>query len=453
MGRPASQGPSISSDLQESVLKQIKDKGVKFISLQFVDMVGTAKSCEITLDRFKDVLDSGLWFDGSSVEGFARIHESDMILFPDLSTFSILPWTDNAVARIACDAFTPDKRPFEGDPRMVLRRALSDAANLGFDFRVGPEVEFFLFKSDNGAPKPVPHDSAGYFDLSPVDLGASVKREVIPYLQAMGVNVEMSHHECGPGQHEIDFRYCDAMSAALNVITLKNVVKVIARKYGLSASFMPKPVFGLPGSGMHVHQSLWSKGANRFYDEDDPYHLSDTARWFIGGQLAHARAIAAVTNPIVNSYKRLVSGFEAPVYICWGRRNRSALIRVPDFLEGKHNSARCELRCPDPSCNPYLAFSVMLAAGLDGIKRKLDPPEAVEEDVYEFDDSKLGQFYINSLPNSLAEAVQALEGDKVVRDALGEHVFEKLSAAQMSEWDEYKVQVTSWEFDKYFPTV
>jgi len=435
---------------KEEILKEVKKRGTKFVDLQFVDILGVAKCTEIPIARLETALDEGIWFDGSSIEGFARIHESDMLLKPDSNTFSILPWTEGKVARIICDIHKDEKTPFEGDPRYILKKQLGKAKEMGFDFFVGPELEFFFFKENGTENKMEVHDKAGYFDLAPVDMSSEVKREVSLYLEEMGLKVEMLHHEVAPGQHEIDFRYGDALGIADSVMTYKHVVKTIAAKHGLFASFMPKPVFGINGSGMHTHQSLWKDGKNAFADESNEYKLSKEALFYISGIMEHARAFSAVTAPIVNSYKRLVPGYEAPVYICWARINRSALIRVPRDIKGKLSGIRIEVRCPDPSCNPYLAFSVMLASGLDGIREKKEPPKPVEENLYHFDDEKLRKFYIKTLPGSLGEALEEMEKDKVVGEALGEHVFSKFIEAKKGEWDEYRIQVTEWEKKKYF---
>ncbi|MBI5229344.1 glutamine synthetase [Candidatus Micrarchaeota archaeon] len=437
---------------KDYVLQKARETEVKFVQMQFIDVLGNAKSCEIPFEKLEKALYSGIWFDGSSIEGFVRIHESDMLLKPDENTFAILPWTGGKVARIMCDVFDSSEKPFEGDPRFILKKQLEKAKEKGFDYRVGPELEFFLFPEKNGGV-PEPHDSAGYFDLDPRDLAAEAKREIVSYLQGMGLEVEMSHHEVAAGQHEIDFKYANALSTADHVLAYKSVLKTVAKKYGLFASFMPKPIFGINGSGMHVHQSLWEDGSNSFFDDSDEYKLSKIAYGFIAGQLSHARALAAVVAPTVNSYKRLVPGYEAPVYICWARRNRSALIRVPEHFSGRNYAARTELRCPDPSCNPYLAFAAMLAAGLDGIERGLKPPEPVEEDVYEFDDAKLASFYIRMLPASLDEATQELCNDSVLKESLGKHAFEKLVDAQRRQWDEYHIRVTGWEIENYLPVL
>ncbi len=449
-------------ELKEDVLKSVKDNGIKFVALQFVDIFGIAKNCEIPAKRLEEVIDNGLWFDGSSIEGFVRIHESDMFLKPDLSTYAVVPFADEKIARIICNVYTDEKHRFEGDPRYILEKALAKAAEQGFKYKVGPELEFFFFKDpqygcngngNGGVVKPVPevHDHAGYFDLSPMDLAASAKRDIVVGLEAMGLEVEMHHHEVAPGQHEIDFKYGEALKIADQVITYKSTLKMISRKHGLYVSFMPKPIFGINGSGMHVHQSLWKDNKNAFYDGSDKYKLSSTAKSFIAGQLKHAPEFSGVTAPTVNSYKRLVPGYEAPAYICWARTNRSALIRVPRCQEGREAATRVELRCPDPSCNPYLAFAAMLYAGLDGVKNNLAPPDPVEEDVYHFDDKKLKERYISMLPGSLGEARKNLEESKLMREALGDHVFEKLLEAQKQQWDEFRLRVTQWELDTYLP--
>ncbi|MEW5996845.1 MAG: glutamine synthetase family protein [Candidatus Micrarchaeota archaeon] len=433
----------------KKVLSEAEEKGVRFVQLRFVDVLGTAKNCEIPVGRLEDALESGMWFDGSSIEGFARICESDMLLKPEPGTFAVLPW-EPSVARVMCDVYTTEEKPFEGDPRGVLKRVLKKAEGMGYSYKTGPELEFFLFQGKDGlSTSPEPHDSGAYFDLSPMDLAAGMRRELVPALEAMGLSIEMSHHEVAPGQHEIDFRYGDALGVADSVMAYKDAVKIIAKKYGLFASFMPKPVFGINGSGMHVHQSLWKDGGNAFADGGGRFGISDAARNFIAGQLAHARGFAGVVAPTVNSYKRLVPGYEAPVYICWGQVNRSALIRVPRHQKGRGGAARCELRCPDPSCNPYLAFAVMLAAGLDGIEKKMEPPEPVEEDVYEEEHSK----GLKTLPGSLGEAMEEMEKDSLIRETLGEHIYSNLLDAQRMHWDAYRTQVTPWEVKEYLPVL
>ncbi|MFH0861051.1 MAG: type I glutamate--ammonia ligase [Candidatus Altiarchaeota archaeon] len=440
-------------ELKGKVLEKVKEDDVKFANLQFTDIQGAIKSVTITVEHLETSLDDGTWFDGSSIEGFARIHESDMILKPDPATYAILPWEpqEKKVARFFADVYRPDGKPFEGDPRYILKRAIEKAEKMGYQFNTGPELEFFLFKTDNGKISPVPHDVGGYFDYSARDMASDVRRGIVFALESFGMHVEMSHHEVAPGQHEIDVRFSDALSSADNSITLKHTVKSIAQLHDLYGTFMPKPIYGINGSGMHVHQSLFDTktGKTAFFDGKDPYHLSKTAYGFIAGQLEHVRAMSAVLAPTVNSYKRLVPGYEAPVYICWGKINRSALIRIPRYSPGREQSTRAELRCPDPSCNPYLAFAVMLHAGLDGIKRKLKPPNPVEEDVYEFDNKKLDEMYIKTLPASLGEALDEMRKSKLVREALGEHTFENYLTAKRMEWDEYRTNVSDWEITKY----
>jgi len=437
----------------KEVLEKAKSDGIKFVQLQFTDIHGTIKSVTIPIHKLGESLEKGTWFDGSSIEGFTRIAESDMYLKPDASTYAVLPWEtgEEATARFICDVYMPDGKPFEGDPRHILKKVLKEASELGYEYNVGPELEFFLFKPrEDGQLIPVTHDKAGYFDFSPKDLAVEVRNDVIKALESMDLEVEMSHHEVAPGQHEIDFKYGEALKQADRAITFKHVVKSIAQKHGLYATFMPKPLFGVNGSGMHVHQSLFSNGKNAFFDAKDNYKLSSIAKSFIAGQLAHVKAMASVVAPKVNSYKRLVPGYEAPVYICWAQINRSALIRIPRYSPGREQATRAELRCPDPSCNPYLAFAVMLKAGLDGIKNEMEVPKPVEEDVYEFDEAKLETHKIDTLPASLGEAILELKKDKVIQEALGGHTYPIYIAAKKAEYDEYRLQVTSWELEKYF---
>lgn len=441
-------------ELKEKILAEVEDSNVKLIVLQFVDILGTIKSVTIPVEHLEEALDEGYPFDGSSIEGFVRIYESDMLAMPDPKTFKILTWRpgEKKEARIICDIQRPGGKPFESCPRQILKRALRELEKEGYVFNVGPELEFFLIKTGvDDASKPVPHDLGGYFDYSPLDMAVDIRRDATFTLQQMGFDIEMSHHEVAPGQHEIDFKFEDALRTADNVITYKTVIKSIALAHGLQATFMPKPFFGQNGSGMHVHQSLYDlkSGGNAFFNPKDKYNLSDTAYYFIGGQLKYIREISGIIAPTVNSYKRLTPGYEAPVYICWGRRNRSALIRVPEYFPGKEHAIRAELRCPDPSCNPYLAFTVMLKAGLEGIKRNIEPPEPVEEDVYEFDDEKLAKFYILTLPSSLGEAIEEMESSKLVREAIGDFAFEKYLEAKKREWNEYRLQVTDWEIKNY----
>lgn len=442
-----------ADDLKESVLERVDEDDVKFVNLMFTDIMGAIKSITITVEHLEDSLDKGTWFDGSSIEGFARIHESDMVLKPDPATYAVIPWEpkEKATARFICDVMRPDGKPFEGDPRSILKRTIAKAHKMGYNYDTGPELEFFLFKKENGKILPVPHDVGGYFDFSARDLATTVRRDIVLALEEMGLTVEASHHEVAPGQHEIDFRYDQAVKCADNVITMKHTVKAISAEHDLYATFMPKPIFGENGSGMHVHQSLKhaKSGKTAFYNEKDKYRLSSAAYSFIAGQLEHVRAMSAILAPTVNSYKRLVPGYEAPVYICWGQVNRSALIRVPRYSPGREESTRCELRCPDPSANPYLAFSVMLAAGLDGMERKLKAPDPIEEDVYHFDDEKLKKLYIKTLPGSLGEAVAEFKSSKLMKETLGKHFFERYVEAKTLEWDSYRMAVTNWELDRY----
>jgi glutamine synthetase len=439
----------------DQILAQVKDLNVKFIDLQFTDIAGAVKNVTIPTSELVSTLNHGIWFDGSSIEGFARVAESDMYLIPDLTTFAVLPWLsgNELTARLICNVFTPDGQPFIGDPRAVLSRITDEAERMGLIYNTGPELEFFLLKptSDGRLIPPRPQDSAGYFD-QPVDMIAtSLWRQVTEALYAFSIETEAMHHEVATGQHEIDFRYSDALKTADNTVTFRVLVKILAEQKGLYATFMPKPARGLSGSGMHVHQSLSYKanGSNAFSDPGDSHGLSKIAKHFIAGQLAHAKGMSAILAPLVNSYKRLVLGYEAPVNISWGRINRSALIRIPRVHTPE--STRIELRCPDPSCNPYLAFAVMLAAGLDGIKKEMTIQEATEENVYLMPVYKK-ENREKILPGSLADAVNELEKDEVMKDALGTHIFERFISAKRSEWEDYRLEVTPWELDKYLPT-
>jgi len=439
----------------KELLKQVKTDEVKFISLQFTDVTGAVKSVDIPVSRLEGALEDGIWFDGSSVEGFARIQESDMRLILDPNTYTVLPWTrpEFRRARIFCDIYTPSGEPFAGDPRGTLKRTLAKIAARGWVFNVGPEPEFFLFKGngEGGSPHPVPHDVGGYFDFSASDEAVRVRTELMDALQSMGLEVEMGHHEVALGQHEIDFRFADALRAADNILTLKYTVKAIAAKHGLVASFMPKPIFGINGSGMHCHQSLFdAKGENVFFDPADDNKLSKTAYGFIAGQLKHARAFSAIVAPTINSYKRLVPGYEAPVYIGWAQINRSALIRLPRYTEGRDKSIRAELRCPDPSANPYLALTAMLASALDGIDNHLEAPAPLNNvNVYHLTAEERTQMGISSLPGSLAEALHELDGDAVLKDALGPIMYEAFHRAKWAEVEEYRMRVTDWEVERY----
>lgn len=439
----------------KDIFETAKKDNVKFIQLQFTDIHGMTKTVTITIDQLEESLNKGTWFDGSSIEGFTRICESDMFLKPDPNTYSIIPWenTGNVTARLICDVYMPDGTPFEGDPRYILKKVLKEAEDLGYKYYVGPELEFFLFKIDEqGVATAETHDTAGYFDYPPRDLASDVRKEITLALETMGMEVETSHHEVAPGQHEIDFKYGNALTQADRCITFKHAVKSIAYKHGKWATFMPKPVFGENGSGMHVHQSLFDTKTddNVFFDKNDDYKLSNVAKSFLAGQMKHVKAFCAITAPTVNSYKRLVPGYEAPVYICWASKNRSALIRIPRYSEGRDKAVRAELRCPDPSCNPYLAFAVMLKAGLDGIKNKMEPSAPVEEDVYEFDDDMRNKKNIDVLPGTLGGALEELKKDPVILEALGPHTSKLYLSAKKKEWDEYRIQVTEWEKKKYF---
>lgn len=433
------------------LLAQVAKHQIHFINLQFVDILGMIKTVMIPVEEFERALQHGVWFDGSSIEGFARVAESDMYLVPDPTTFQPIPWDtdpESRTARIICHVYTPHGKPFAGDPRYVLTRMLQQAADLGYHYTVGPELEFFLFKGESlRLPRPIPHDDASYFDVS-TDQAVDVRRSMVQALKAFGVSVDASHHEVAAGQHEIDLSYSDAMRAADNTMTCRMTIKAVAQQYGLYASFMPKPVAGVNGNGMHIHQNLTdlATGANVFHDPDDAYGLSKTARQFIAGLLAHAKGMTAILAPLVNSYKRLVPGYEAPVYLSWGHTNRSALIRVPRTSTGRGHATRVEMRCPDPSCNPYLALAVMLAAGLDGIKRELPLGEAAEEDLFHVDPRALG---LEALPTSLGEALQALQEDDVVQAALGPHVYERFLDAKLQEWQDYSSFISQWEIERY----
>ena len=433
------------------ILELVEKEDVKFISLQLTDLLGVTKEVIVPAEKLKDILAEGVWFDGSSIEGFARIQESDLFMKPDPTTFAVVPWlTENGkTARLICDICRASGEPFEGDPRFILKKVIKQAAEMGFQYDVGPEPEFYLF-SKNGTVKNSPVDSGSYFELFSYD-GSRIIKEIIAALASFGIDVETSHHEVGHGQYEIGFHYGNCLGVADKVLTLKYTVKEIAQMHNLVATFMPKPIMAGAGSGMHVHQSLLDikTSKNAFYDEKDKYELSKVAYGFIAGQMKHIKAISAILSPTVNSYKRLVSGFEAPVYITWARMNRSSLIRVPRWLNQKQRAARIELRSPDPTCNPYLAFAVMLKAGLEGIKNNLTPPEPVEENVYQFDDESLVKKNIDVLPTSLWQALNELKNSKLIRQVLGDYLFDRYVNIKKRELDEFKVQVTSWEIDKY----
>ena len=433
------------------VLKTVEEEGVSFVRLQFTDIFGIPKNVEIPAEKLEETLEKGIAFDGSSIEGFVRIFESDMYLKPDPSTLAIYPWTEGngKTARLICDVLRPDGSPFEGDPRYVLKRAIAEAAQEGFTMYAGAEAEFFLFRQDpSGHPSLELHDKGGYFDLMPVDQGEETRKAIVEALEHMGFEVEAAHHEVAPSQHEIDFRYADALRTADNIVTFKFVVKTVAMQHGLHATFMPKPIAGINGSGMHTHLSLFRDGVNAFYDPSDPYNLSDVAKGFLAGLIEHIDAITAIANPLVNSYKRLVPGYEAPVNVSWARINRSALIRVP-ASNTPETSTRMELRSPDPSANPYLLYAVVLMSGLDGIRRGLMPPEPVEENIYALTEEQRAEREIKTLPGSLEEALAALERDEVVKSALGSHILEHYLEAKRREIEEYRTRVTPWEIDRY----
>ena len=435
----------------KDILKVVKEKNVKFIRLWFTDVLGFLKGFAISPSELEGALEEGMGFDGSSIEGFARIEESDMIARPDPDTFEILPWRtgeDYSVARMFCDIYEPSGKPFEGDPRFVLKRNLEKAKKFGFTYNVGPELEYFYFRDSK---KPEPLDNGGYFDLVPLDVAQDLRRDTIFTLQALGITVEYSHHEVAASQHEIDLRYTDALTMADNVMTYRLVVKEIARQHGVYATFMPKPIFGINGSGMHVHQSLFKGDKNAFFEKGAKYHLSDIGKTYTAGILKHAPEITAITSQWVNSYKRLVPGYEAPVYICWANMNRSALVRIPMYKPGKEKATRIEYRSPDPSCNPYLAFSVMLAAGLEGINKKYKLAEPANDNIYHMSEEEKAKAGINSLPEDLLEAIKIAEKSKLIKECLGDKVFEYFIRNKKMEWNEYKAQVSQYEIDKYLP--
>ncbi len=434
----------------EDVFQAVKDRQISFIQIWFTDILGVLKSFSIRPSELEEAMTEGMGFDGSSIEGFSRIEESDMIAKPDPTTFQILPWRpdDQPVARMFCDILLPDGSPYPGDPRYVLKRMLAKAAEKGYTYYTGPELEYFYFV-DNESTEIL--DRGGYFDTTPLDRGNDLRRETIFALEKMGIRVEYSHHEVADSQHEIDLRYDEGLKMADKTMTYRLAVKEIARQHGVYATFMPKPIFGINGSGMHTHQSLFQGGKNAFYDPKDQYHLSDVAKSYIAGILTHAREITGICNQWVNSYKRLVPGYEAPVYIAWARRNRSALVRVPMYKPGKEAATRIEYRAPDPACNPYLAFAVMLAAGLKGIENKYPMPEPVEVDIYHMSAAEREQLGIKSLPGSLYEAIEEVEKSELVRDALGEHIFTKFLDNKKIEWDRYRMHVSDYEIERYLP--
>jgi glutamine synthetase len=435
---------------RDDVFAAIDKNNVRFVRLWFTDTLGFPKSFAINTNELDGAFSEGMGFDGSSITGFQKIEESDMVIKPDPTTFRIIPWRqqENAVARMIGDVQNPDGSPYGGDPRQVLKKNLARIKDKGYTFYVGPELEFFYFKNEKGTEV---LDQGGYFDLTTLDAASDLRRDTVLALDALGIDVEFSHHEVAPSQHEIDLRYMDALNMADQVITYKITVKEIAHRYGYHATFMPKPIFGQNGSGMHVHQSLFQGKKNIFYNSGDKFHLSDEAKYYVAGLLKHAPEITAVTDQWVNSYKRLVPGYEAPVYICWARRNRSTLVRVPMYKPGKEAATRIEYRSPDPGANPYLAFSVMLAAGLAGIANKYELPMPQEQNIFRMTEDERKAAGIESLPGSLNDAIQIAEGSKLVREALGDHTFKAFIANKKQEWDNYSIQVTQWELDRYLP--
>ena len=439
----------------DDVKAMVDERGIRFVRLWFTDILGQLKSFSINSQELDDAFEGGMGFDGSSITGFNAIEESDMIAMPDASTFKVLPWRpdDNkGVARLFCDVVTPSRDPYEGDPRHVLRRALDRAEAMGFDtFNVGPELEFFYFRHARPEPGQPPEilDEGGYFDLTTLDAGSDVRRETVLALEELGIHVEYTHHEVGPSQHEIDMRYAPALKMADDCMTYRITVKEYAMKYGWHATFMPKPLFGENGSGMHTHQSLFKDGKNAFYDAEDQYYLSDVGKAFIAGQLRHAREISSIFAQWVNSYKRLVPGYEAPVYCAWSRRNRSALVRVPLYHPGKEQATRMELRCPDPACNPYLTFAILLAAGLEGIEKGYELPEPMEKNLYHLSPDERKRLGIEQLPETLGEAIELTSESELVLRTFGEHIFNRYIEIKRQEWEDYRVQVTQWELDRY----
>jgi glutamine synthetase len=440
-------------EARQAVLERIREEGVEFALLWFTDIEGHLKSFAITPSEIEDALDDGMGFDGSSISGFNAIEESDMVAIPDPDTFQVMPWKqgETKVARMICDVVTPDGQPYEGDPRYVLRRALDRMRSLGFDrFNVGPELEYFLFKDQAGTET---LDEGGYFAMTSLDAATELRQETIHALESMGIPVEYAHHEVGPSQHEIDIRFAPALEMADHTVTYRLIVKEIAAKNDVYATFMPKPLFGENGSGMHTHQSLFTDGRNAFFDADDKWHLSEVGKAFIAGQLRHAREIAAVFAQWVNSYKRLVPGFEAPVYVAWSQRNRSALIRIPLYKPGSEQATRAEIRCPDPACNPYLTFAALLHAGLEGIERGYELPEPMETNLYHLTAEQRRERGIISLPETLGEAIDELATSELARKALGPHIFDRYVELKRKEWDEYRVQLTRWEMERYLPVL
>ncbi len=439
----------MSKYTKQDIMRLVEEEDIEFIRLQFTDMFGTLKNVAITASQLEKALDNKCMFDGSSIEGFVRIDESDMYLYPDLNTFEIFPWRPQhgKVARMICDVYRPNGTPFEGDPRYILKKVLKEAADMGYTFNVGPECEFFLFHTDDeGRPTTISHEKAGYFDISPLDLGENARRDIILTLEDMGFEIEASHHEVAPAQHEIDFKYTNALKAADNMMTFKLVVKTIAKRHGLFASFMPKPVYGVCGSGLHINMSLCKDGVNIFNDHNAPNGVSKEAYQFIAGLMKHMKGMTLVANPIVNSYKRLIPGYEAPVYITWSEGNRSPLIRIPST---RGTNMRIELRSPDPAANPYLLLASCLSAGLDGIKNELPIPESVEGNIYEMSKQELEERGIEAIPSNLSKACHYFEDDAFMKQVLGEHVHAKYLDAKRKEWNRFREQVTEWEIDEY----
>lgn len=433
----------------KDVLKMVEENDVKFIRLQFTDVFGMLKNVAITAKQLPRVLDEGAMFDGSSIDGFARIEESDMLLKPDTNSFEIFPWRpqQGKVARLICDVYTTDGNPYVGCPRYILKKTLAEAEKMGYTMNVGPECEFFLFHTDaDGKPTTITHDDGGYFDLAPIDKGEDARRDICLTLEEMGFEIEASHHEVAAGQHEIDFKYADALTVADNIMTFKIVVKSIAARHGLYATFMPKPIFGINGSGMHANQSLSTKDGNAFYDKNGELELSTVAYGYIAGIIEHMKSIVAVTNPTVNSYKRLVPGYEAPCYVAWSGKNRSPLIRIP---ASRGSGTRVEVRCPDPTANPYLAIALMLASGLDGIKRGLKAPAPVNKNIFAMSEKEMAELGVSSLPGSLFDALQTFKADPLVRKTLGDHIFNVYQEFKMKEWDRYRTAVHPWEIEEY----
>ena len=448
----------MSKYTKEDICRMIEEEDVEFIRLQFTDMFGTLKNVAVTTSQLDRVLNNEIMFDGASIAGFAKVEQSDLFLHPDIDTFTIFPWRpqQGKVARFLCDIYYSDGTPFKGDPRYMLKRVLADAKEMGYRFDVGPECEFFLFHTDDeGNPTTITHEKAGYFDVGPLDLGENARRDMILTLEEMGFIVEASHHEDAPAQHEIDFHYDEALNMADAIMTFKMAVKTIAKRHGLYASFMPKPKTGVNGNGMHINMSLSKDGVNAFYDADDPAHISQEGYWFIGGIMQHIRAITAITNPLVNSYKRLVPGYEAPVYIAWSLKNRSPLIRIPAQAgtEQGRVTQRVELRSPDSAANPYLALAVCLAAGLDGIRNHIEPPASVDGNIFEMSDEERRSQKIKCLPENLMEAIEALEKDPLICGVLGSHICKRYIEAKKEEWKDYCAAVSNWEIDRYLVNI